>query len=504
MRFAISAVNAFALLGSVALLKVCPTEGTFYPCKPKTPCPGCPGNTVKELYFVMAETDNPHEKPFTFSGNFLNFNVDDADYCFNRTQDLTDNELIQPGEFNPSNPFDGGIFSDDLEFHGGDYNYADNYYWPDDVLARIKLDSNASKVCQFKQDGHFHLEENAHGYQWCKDNNNAGSGCVQKVVFDQDHNPVLNVQLAIECCMGCGNGIVEPGEECDDESDENCNDDCTWKVTSVCGNGHVEEGEECDDGNHIDDDGDPHIQRWGQKHDSFHGECDMVFLSSSGFHDGTGLDIHVRSTIEDYFSYFETAAFRIGDVTFELYREEFFVNGVQLGLDALPFAFGKNSRYHLEKEEIPDQKNSKYHMYYNLSWDDGKSNILFKFYKGYLTISINAYGVDFADCVGLLGQFPTGAMISRDGKEISRFMEYGFEWQVDPTDPMLFVKNRAPQLPFEQCRMPTASRPAIRKLRAGERKLQEQALSACATADSVELCVSDVMTTGDLGLASLW
>lgn len=230
----------------------------------------------------------------------------------------------------------------------------------------------------------------------------------------------------------------------------------------------------------------------------------MVFLSSPGFHDGTGLDIHVRSTIEEYFSYFETSAFRIGDVIFELYREEFFVNGVKLGLDSLPFDFGKNSRYHLQKEEIPNGKNSKFHTYYKLSWDDGNSNILFKFYKQYLTISINSYGVEFVDSVGLLGSFPNGAMITRDGQEMFDFKEYGFEWQVNPTDSRLFVMDRAPQLPFEQCRMPTASRPAFRKLRAGERKLQEQALLACAAADSVELCVSDVMSTGDLGLATLW
>ena len=117
---------------------------------------------------------------------------------------------------------------------------------------------------------------------------------------------------------------------------------------------------------------------------------------------------------------------------------------------------------------------------------------------------MNAYGDDFAGSVGLLGRYPDGTMISRDGQEMSNFEQYGFEWQVAPTDPMLFVKNRSPQLPFEQCRMPTASRPAIRKLRAGERKLQEHALLACAAADSVELCVSDVMATGDLGLASLW
>lgn len=55
----------------------------------------------------------------------------------------------------------------------------------------------------------------------------------------------------------CGNGIVEDGEQCDDGNLNN-NDDCTRtcqsRVNSSCGNGIVEEGEECDDGNYSNND----------------------------------------------------------------------------------------------------------------------------------------------------------------------------------------------------------------------------------------------------------
>jgi len=58
----------------------------------------------------------------------------------------------------------------------------------------------------------------------------------------------------------CGNGIVEPGEECDDgntNNDDSCRNDCTKcpPPAPVCGNGIVESGEECDDGNQVDNDG---------------------------------------------------------------------------------------------------------------------------------------------------------------------------------------------------------------------------------------------------------
>ncbi len=58
-------------------------------------------------------------------------------------------------------------------------------------------------------------------------------------------------------CGGCGDGILEPGEECDDGSQNSdtvadaCRTDCTLPA---CGDGVVDSGEECDDGNSSDTD----------------------------------------------------------------------------------------------------------------------------------------------------------------------------------------------------------------------------------------------------------
>lgn len=52
----------------------------------------------------------------------------------------------------------------------------------------------------------------------------------------------------------CGNGILEPGEECDDANDDN-NDNCLNSCEeATCGDGYQGPGEGCDDGNTIDDD----------------------------------------------------------------------------------------------------------------------------------------------------------------------------------------------------------------------------------------------------------
>lgn len=58
---------------------------------------------------------------------------------------------------------------------------------------------------------------------------------------------------------GCGNGVVEKGEACDDgntESLDGCSADCKKEGDSLaCGDGELNEGEECDDGNQRNGDG---------------------------------------------------------------------------------------------------------------------------------------------------------------------------------------------------------------------------------------------------------
>ncbi|MEJ7730132.1 MAG: DUF4215 domain-containing protein [Polyangiaceae bacterium] len=56
---------------------------------------------------------------------------------------------------------------------------------------------------------------------------------------------------------GCGNGVVEDDEECDDanfDDDDGCDVHCFRLGGSECGNGAVEGNEECDDGNGDDTD----------------------------------------------------------------------------------------------------------------------------------------------------------------------------------------------------------------------------------------------------------
>jgi cysteine-rich repeat protein len=56
--------------------------------------------------------------------------------------------------------------------------------------------------------------------------------------------------------VGCGNGVLEAGEACDDENrvaGDGCSSDC--RSDELCGNGITDPGEECDDGNFQSHDG---------------------------------------------------------------------------------------------------------------------------------------------------------------------------------------------------------------------------------------------------------
>ena len=74
--------------------------------------------------------------------------------------------------------------------------------------------------------------------------------------------PAITVALAISACEhgqtpppGCGNGVLDFGEQCDDGNDEP-DDGCDQCLRpNNCGNGLLDFDEQCDDGNTIDGDG---------------------------------------------------------------------------------------------------------------------------------------------------------------------------------------------------------------------------------------------------------
>ena len=228
-----------------------------------------------------------------------------------------------------------------------------------------------------------------------------------------------------------------------------------------------------------------------------HGECDLVVVHSESFHN-KGLDLHVRTTSKDWYSYIEVAAVRIGDDVVEVANGEVVINGLSHMDGDLPTLFGSDNQYSISLKI----ENNKKH--YTVTLGDN-SNMVFRFWKHYMTFKINAHTHDFDDANGILGAHPSGAMIGRAGELFAEFADFAFEWQVNQDDPQLFGTVRDPQLPYEKCRMPTEARPSRRHLRSN-RKLLAEAEQACDAQNGrdFELCVEDVVTTGEVELAHIW
>ncbi|HEY2772621.1 MAG TPA: DUF4215 domain-containing protein [Candidatus Binatia bacterium] len=106
----------------------------------------------------------------------------------------------------------------------------------------------------------------------CDDSNHvSGDGCTAFCASEFCGDGVVNNNGTEQCDNGpdnsnttpgacrtdcklpnCGDGVTDPGEECDDGNNNDA-DGCTNSCT-ICGNGHVSGTEQCDDGNNVSGD----------------------------------------------------------------------------------------------------------------------------------------------------------------------------------------------------------------------------------------------------------
>lgn len=230
-------------------------------------------------------------------------------------------------------------------------------------------------------------------------------------------------------------------------------------------------------------------------------------IHSDEFHED-GLDLHIRTTIEEWYSYIEAAALRLGEYVLQVEQDGLTINKKHYSFGEIrdlpePMRLGDAEEgyfYDIEVLEL-DEDQTKIRVQLQ-----EHSEIFFTFYKQFLHILVSGNTVHFADSVGLLGEFGSGAMRARDGHVIGNMEEFAFDWQVNPEkDIQLFPVAREPQLPKEKCRMPTEPAPSRRNLRS-DKVMYNKAVEACSHKSGArfELCVEDVVATGEVGLATAW
>jgi len=195
----------------------------------------------------------------------------------------------------------------------------------------------------------------------------------------------------------------------------------------------------------------------------------------------------------------------------------FWINGQEFTDEDLPLKIEGN--YSLKKKEtIQDDKGTVYMLQ---TENVAVKLIVMKFIMG---VDVMGQHPSYSKGTGgLLGKFPSGDLLGRDGKTVFAFddeMEtldgrtepicnaIGQEWQVRDTDPQLFREIRAPTWP-EKCNFPVKTNEEIKRRRLSSSIDMSVAAKACASrhaegSEAFDFCVMDVLMMDNVDAAYSW
>lgn len=231
----------------------------------------------------------------------------------------------------------------------------------------------------------------------------------------------------------------------------------------------------------------------------------MVMTKDPYFADGLGLDIQIRTKLVRFWSFIRNAAIRIGTDIIELegsgdpedqsirywYNMEFQADDAKT-LGGFPMTIRRIYSM-MTKIEIDLSK-----VYPGVA-------IEMSTYKEFIKVEVKGATEEaFGTAVGLLGDFKTGKTFARDGvTELADWNEFGNEWQITPTDEMLFHSTEEPQFP-ERCIVPEDPRGDRRRRLSESNVTMEQAEKACSgLKDPLDQkdCIYDILATQDIRMA---
>jgi hypothetical protein len=233
----------------------------------------------------------------------------------------------------------------------------------------------------------------------------------------------------------------------------------------------------------------------------------MVLTRDDNFADGLGLEIQIRTKLVRFWSYIKSVAIRIGEDILEVQG-----NGDPNEIES---QYWFNFDYQGEVKTIggfpvtartPGKEKNIYEI--DLSSKYPGVKIMIDYYKEFVRVDIhNGNEEAFGNTVGLLGDFKSGNTLARDGATVlDDFSTFGNEWQVLPSDNMLFHDIEQPQFP-KKCLEPENPR-GDRRRRLGESTVSEaEAEKACASiADALDRkdCIYDILATQDLGMVGAY
>lgn len=239
--------------------------------------------------------------------------------------------------------------------------------------------------------------------------------------------------------------------------------------------------------------GDPHFETWYHRRYDYQGICDLVFLRSPSFSDGSGLDIHIRTSEREGTSFISTAAIRIGSDKLEVHQDGSYHWNNEL-VQKLPPKFGTSTMtFKVVDGYLPvwEIKTPKGGVIYVQVFDTMVDVKVFHFGKE-----------EMSDSEGLLGDYTSGFLEDRKGNWMFDTDKFGLEWQVRDNEDMLFREAREPQYPT-RCSMPDAK--ATERLLENANISLEEARSLCEKAGGYyDACVQDLRLFGNINVATAY
>ena len=208
------------------------------------------------------------------------------------------------------------------------------------------------------------------------------------------------------------------------------------------------------------------------------------------------MDIHIRTTIRDDWSFISAAAVRIGEDILEVQsNKKHYFNGVENAPLPKQWA-GFRTKHMISKHKNRPERFIVY---------VGPGRIEMRVYGDFVGVYIeNPLEEHFGDAVGLMGNFKTSKWLLRDGESETKDPNtFGNEWQVQDHEHKLFMEDGSVTYP-ETCRLPVQPTEEERR----HRRLMESQITvemaeeACKnwTTDK-EFCIEDVLMTGDIDIA---
>ena len=144
----------------------------------------------------------------------------------------------------------------------------------------------------------------------------------------------------------------------------------------------------------------------------------------------------------------------------------------------------------------------------NVHFDNSQDKIAIHAMGSFVFVDIDATSNELTTAAGLLGSFPEGKMLGRDGSDLSFDRDiYGNHWQVQTDEPKLFVSTPEghPMAP-QTCKLPEVD--AHDYLRSENAELYQIAVEACIQegVEGLDLddCVFDVVVLKNKNMAAAW